>query len=653
MDPIHCLTQRRCIAKTILDVITRQGGSWMHLNDKDTPQRARSSARAPRARSQRARVLRAVLCVALCLTALGYWPAAAADEPPATPADIPTDAAAAPTVAGRSVTFSALVQPLTARLSRMRLPPEPLSAADILSSSRKLRAGLSLGTTSAGSIHLAASIDPKGKALAILATHASRDRRFGSASLTHLLRDAAADVARLHPGSRVIVGDLSAQPGGKVSGHRSHQAGRDVDITFFYLDKKGRPVESTAMKRVHADGATSDGLRFDAPRSWSLIRALLTHPTSQTQYIFVAKHVRALLLAEADRLGEPADLIARAQEILRQPSDSAPHDDHFHVRVFCDRDERLEGCLNRGRLWPWADLYDGALRARAQTLIAALPTLPPHDAARALDLLIGLEAVDAAPDLAASLHDLPLAVREQAYKTLARLAPIPTPSLTLSLLTQALPQLTSHSDRAQLPALLRSPLPSALSRVALATLLRRSIAHHDAPLALAALLATTPDPTATTPRLPDLGFVPLWIDLLSTPDHGLGAVALQNLQSTTHHAAPSLPTTADLTAHWLTWWSAHSGLSHQDLLLLGLSERGLSISLPLSSAAYPALIAAQTSTPPATALAAHRLLRDLTRDTSISDALSPAERHKRWGAWLAQQTKTSKGKGKSQGKKNK
>ena len=38
--------------------------------------------------------------------------------------------------------------------------------------------------------------------------------------------------------------------------------------------------------------------------------------------------------------GEDPSLLERAEAILHQPGDSAPHDDHLHVRIFCAEDDR-------------------------------------------------------------------------------------------------------------------------------------------------------------------------------------------------------------------------------------------------------------------------------------------------------------------------
>ncbi len=67
--------------------------------------------------------------------------------------------------------------------------------------------------------------------------------------------------------------------------------------------------------------------RFDLARNWTLVEALLSHPFIQVQWIFVAKPVREALLAYARRSGMSAALFQRADQALRQPTDSLSHDD--------------------------------------------------------------------------------------------------------------------------------------------------------------------------------------------------------------------------------------------------------------------------------------------------------------------------------------
>ena len=54
--------------------------------------------------------------------------------------------------------------------------------------------------------------------------------------------------------------------------------------------------------------------------------------------------LEALLIEHARAAGEPAQLVWQAQNVLHQPGDSAPHDDHFHLRIACSDPEAAAGC---------------------------------------------------------------------------------------------------------------------------------------------------------------------------------------------------------------------------------------------------------------------------------------------------------------------
>ena len=82
-----------------------------------------------------------------------------------------------------------------------------------------------------------------------------------------------------------------------------------------------------------------------------------------------------IVLEQAMLEGEPADTLARIQDLLRQPGDSAPHDDHMHIRIYCDPHERAFGCVDRGPQ-RWLKTRWKYLRAR--------PGLPEADPAFAL-----------------------------------------------------------------------------------------------------------------------------------------------------------------------------------------------------------------------------------------------------------------------------
>ena len=180
-------------------------------------------------------------------------------------------------------------------------------------------------------------------------------RFWGTTELVNLIERAAARVAQRLPGARLSVGELSAQNGGRVSGHRSHQNGRDVDIAFYMLDGDDRPFDPfgfAAFDRRGLGMQPNESLHFDDARNWELIRRLLTDPDARVQYVFVADTLKNRLLATARRRGAPRAAIARAEQALVQPSHGHPHRNHFHVRIYCPPADRPQ-CRDREPFHAW------------------------------------------------------------------------------------------------------------------------------------------------------------------------------------------------------------------------------------------------------------------------------------------------------------
>lgn len=171
---------------------------------------------------------------------------------------------------------------------------------------------------------------------------ASRGTQWGTDELVDTIAYVGRAVAREHAGSRLVVGDLSIRGGGESAHHRSHQTGRDVDLVLFARDAAGNPVESIEMRHFGADGKTTDAgepLWFDAARTWTAVRAFLEAPGPGVANLFIYAPLRDLVLDHARERGEPDSLIDLAGSVLSQPSDSARHDDHMHVRILCSPDD--------------------------------------------------------------------------------------------------------------------------------------------------------------------------------------------------------------------------------------------------------------------------------------------------------------------------
>ncbi|HET9956954.1 MAG TPA: penicillin-insensitive murein endopeptidase [Polyangiaceae bacterium] len=181
---------------------------------------------------------------------------------------------------------------------------------------------------------------------------------FGVPRLVRALERAAAGVQALAPGEPLVIGDLSARDGGRISGHNSHRTGRDVDLLYFATTPGGVPVRSPGFIPFEADGLAYDRVRsnfvrFDVDRVWLLIRGLLTDPEISVQFLFMSRPLETQVIDYAIARGEPLPLVYHAAATLTQPTDSLPHDDHLHVRVACTPEELLTGCSGGGPWWEW------------------------------------------------------------------------------------------------------------------------------------------------------------------------------------------------------------------------------------------------------------------------------------------------------------
>ena len=185
------------------------------------------------------------------------------------------------------------------------------------------------------------------------------DRHHGLPRFVASIERAAAKVATERPGGTLLVGDLSARTGGKVSGHASHRSGRDADLLLYMTTLEGAPVETSDFVRVGNDGLAWDEagkrfLRFDVEREWLLVKALVEDDAARTQWLFVSTPVKNMLLEWARARGETPETIVRAMDAMWQPPPPAQsHDDHIHFRTACEPDEVALGCEPTGPDRPW------------------------------------------------------------------------------------------------------------------------------------------------------------------------------------------------------------------------------------------------------------------------------------------------------------
>jgi len=117
-------------------------------------------------------------------------------------------------------------------------------------------------------------------------------------------------------------------------------------------------------------------------RQWRLIRSLLRSTQIEVQWLFASSAVEALLIQHALATGDDPDLIWRAENVLLEPADSLPHDDHLHLRVACSPDAGVQGCEGGGVSWEW---------------LPSPPMLTDHDVLTENDVLPGSDVLGLEP----------------------------------------------------------------------------------------------------------------------------------------------------------------------------------------------------------------------------------------------------------------
>lgn len=185
---------------------------------------------------------------------------------------------------------------------------------------------------------------------------------YGTVEMIQTLIRAAAVVEEAMPGGHpVVVNDLSFREGGPIPHHGSHQSGRDVDVLFYLLDREGEPRPAKGVPLDPrgrgwdfddlADPEDDKFVKIDAKRTWRYLQALVEQEDSRLQRIFVAEHLRTILMNEARRAKAPRAARRRVGLLTCQPG--SPHDDHFHFRFFCTTEDLQQGCEDSLPLYPW------------------------------------------------------------------------------------------------------------------------------------------------------------------------------------------------------------------------------------------------------------------------------------------------------------
>lgn len=170
---------------------------------------------------------------------------------------------------------------------------------------------------------------------------ATSEHGFAHPVLIKALTHGAKSVRAKFPGSTLLVVELSDKDGGVLTSKRSHQSGRDGDVAFYALDKKGKRTLPKHLVHFDGSGKASDGseLRFDDERNWAFVEALANQKDSPVTHIFVDGRIRQRLLTFAEGAGKKPERIARVAAVMFVGDASEAGDAYFHVRVRCPNNQ--------------------------------------------------------------------------------------------------------------------------------------------------------------------------------------------------------------------------------------------------------------------------------------------------------------------------
>ncbi|GEM_PF-2465583 len=151
-------------------------------------------------------------------------------------------------------------------------------------------------------------------------------KSYGTEEVINYIMNAAKAVREKFPDAPPLrINDLSAEKGGHIRPHKSHQNGRDVDIGFYYIyDSKNPKVKV-----------------FDIEKNWEFIKAIITK--TDVQVILVDRRIQKQLYEYAKNLGEN---IRWLDSIFKSGKDSIlkhfrRHRSHFHIRFYSPRAQEL------------------------------------------------------------------------------------------------------------------------------------------------------------------------------------------------------------------------------------------------------------------------------------------------------------------------
>jgi murein endopeptidase len=178
---------------------------------------------------------------------------------------------------------------------------------------------MSIGYTNAGALYNAVQM-PRGDKWSVV----DPDHAWGTRETVDFLVHCLNEVEQRFPGAEpMYIGHISGKRGGHLAPHVSHQAGRDVDVSYYYL-----PGQARWYSR-----ATDTNL--DLPRTWAFVKTLVID--TDVELILMDRSVQKLVRDYAVTHGEDKRWVNELFDGGSLPPlirHAKGHATHIHVRFY-------------------------------------------------------------------------------------------------------------------------------------------------------------------------------------------------------------------------------------------------------------------------------------------------------------------------------
>ncbi len=465
---------------------------------------------------------------------------------------------------------------------------------------------MSVGTVTTGYVGGGVPGPAPARHLAVLPRQRRRRLRHATGALVGALQRAAARVAARYPGTVTYLGNLGAPTGGDIRWSVSHNSGRDADLAYYSTDPGGVVVEPPDLLPFDSLGWSFDergAYRFDAPRTWELVRALLEDEQVVVQFFFIYRPLQRLILRHAERSGASPELIGAARQRFLQPG-ASPHNDHIHLRIHCTRADLDNGCVEIGPRRPGAPDPREIVAERVAGVLPLLRSPEPGQRYRAAALLgllgdrgagraLGRLVTDEAPAVRyAAVHSLASLKARGAAAAIATQAAAETDAAVIAEALEALARLGGRAAERGLVAACsdqrwawsgtlgdyargyRAGAPSGQLRPV-----------SEVPEAEGVFLPRVAAATALAASSRSAAVVAL-LPLLDDPAPPARAAARHALSRVLNHDLGSEP------EPWRRWWRGHRGQPRRRWLVAGFVGAGFSVAEALDMESAPELLRA-------------------------------------------------------------